>query len=91
MSQRISFLVHGDVQGVSYRYFTQKKAQEYGVTGWVRNTPNSKVEGEAQGDKEALQKLLKDLDDGPRAAHVVKLEKGEKELVDGEKGFEVRH
>ncbi|RDW69288.1 acylphosphatase [Coleophoma cylindrospora] len=90
MSQRISFLVHGDVQGVSFRYFTQKKAQEYNLTGWVRNTPNSKVEGEAQGDKEGIQNLLKDLDNGPRMAHVVKVEKEDKDVVEGEKAFEVR-
>jgi hypothetical protein len=29
--------------GVSYRYFTQKKATAYGVTGWVRNTAQGKV------------------------------------------------
>ena len=48
------------------------------------------VEGEAQGTAEAVQRLLKDLDDGPRHAHVVKLEKQEIEGVDGEESFEVR-
>lgn len=31
------------VQGVGFRYFTRKQANTYGVTGWVRNTPNNKV------------------------------------------------
>ncbi|KAK5655017.1 hypothetical protein OQA88_6776 [Cercophora sp. LCS_1] len=70
--------------------FTQKRAAEYGLTGWVRNTPNNKVEGEAQGDVEVLKSFLKDVDDGPRHAHVVKLEKEEREVVDGEEGFVVR-
>jgi acylphosphatase len=48
------------------------------------------VEGEAQGEEASLQKLLKDLDKGPTHAHVVKLEKKEIELVDGESSFEVR-
>jgi acylphosphatase len=51
----------------------------------------AKVEGEAQGEEDGLQKLLKDLDRGPTHAHVVKLEKNEIELEDGETGFEIRH
>ncbi|RDL39930.1 Acylphosphatase [Venustampulla echinocandica] len=73
------------------RYFTQKKATSYGLTGWVKNARNGKVEGEAQGPDGNLQKLLKDLDAGPSLAHVTKLEKSEIEVQDGETGFEVRH
>ncbi|KAK0656091.1 armadillo-type protein [Cercophora newfieldiana] len=72
-------------------YFTNKRALEYGLTGWVRNTPNNKVEGEAQGDTETLKKFLKDVDNGPRHAHVVRLDKEDMEVVEGEAGFEVRH
>lgn len=38
-----------------------------------------------------MSKLLKDIDKGPTHAKVVKLEKEDKDLVDGEEGFEVRH
>lgn len=48
------------------------------------------VEGEAQGEEEAVQKLLKAVDQGPRLAHVVKLEKQELSPKDGETGFEIR-
>ncbi|KAL1993499.1 hypothetical protein VTN49DRAFT_3448 [Thermomyces lanuginosus] len=73
------------------RAFTQKRANEYGVTGWVKNTLDGKVvEGEAQGEEEAVQKLLKAVDQGPRLAHVVKLEKQELSPTDGESGFEIR-
>ncbi|KAE9582858.1 hypothetical protein CGMCC3_g921 [Colletotrichum fructicola] len=91
MAKRIYFLAHGGVvQGVGFRYFTQKRASEYGLTGWCRNTDNNKVEGEAQGEEDALKKLLKDLDDGPRSARVVKLDHEDRDLVDGEEGFLVR-
>jgi len=90
MAKRISFLVHGQVQGIGFRYFAQKKATSYGLTGWVRNTANSKVEGEAQGEEDGLQKFLKDIDRGPTHAHVVKLEKSEIEVQEGESSFEVR-
>ena len=48
------------------------------------------MEGEAQGSEDALQKLLQDINRGPRAAHVVKLEKKEIEVIDGENSFIVR-
>ncbi|KAF6815102.1 Acylphosphatase [Colletotrichum sojae] len=78
------------VADVTRSYFTQKRATEYGLTGWCRNTDNNKVEGEAQGDEDALQKLLKDIDQGPRSAKVVRLDHENRELVDGEKDFLVR-
>ncbi|KAI0139657.1 acylphosphatase [Pestalotiopsis sp. NC0098] len=89
-SQRIYFLVHGTVQGVNFRYFTQKKATEVGVTGWVRNTDTEKVEGEAQGSPDAIKQFLKHIDQGPTHAKVVQLDKEERSVKDGESRFEVR-
>ncbi|KAI0456629.1 acylphosphatase [Xylaria acuta] len=90
MSQRIYFLVHGQVQGVNFRNFTQREAAKLSVTGWCRNTDNEKVEGEAQGNPDAIKQFLKAVDQGPRYARVVKLDKEDRELVDGESQFEVR-
>ncbi|KAK9421652.1 putative Acylphosphatase-like domain-containing protein [Seiridium unicorne] len=90
MSQRVYFLVHGTVQGVNFRNFSQKKATDLGVTGWVRNTNNDKVEGEAQGPPDAIKKFLKHIDDGPTHARVVKLDKEERDVQGGESQFEVR-
>jgi len=88
MPQRIAFTVHGKVQGVFFRDFTQQKANAYGITGWVKNSSNGKVVGEAQGDSEALSKLKKDLNQGPSSAHVVKLETKEIEPKSGESSFD---
>ncbi|KAI9051717.1 hypothetical protein LZ554_004757 [Drepanopeziza brunnea f. sp. 'monogermtubi'] len=90
MAKRVSFRVHGEVQGVGFRYFTQKKASSYGLTGWVRNVADGKVEGEAQGEDEVLQRFVKDIEKGPTHARVARLEKSDVDLVDGESGFEVR-
>jgi acylphosphatase len=49
------------------------------------------VEGEAQGSEDALQKLLQDINRGPRAAHVVKLEKKEIDVIEGENSFIARY
>lgn len=68
--------------------FTRKKATSYGITGYVKNTNDGKVVGEAQGDEDALKKLKGDLNEGPRAAHVVKLEIRVIQTKDGETSFD---
>ncbi|KAI0974485.1 acylphosphatase [Xylaria arbuscula] len=97
MSQRVYFLVHGRVQGVNFRSFTQKEATKLNVTGWCTNTDNEKasrwtipVEGEAQGSPDAIKEFLKAVDQGPRHAQVVKLDKESRELIQGETQFEIR-
>lgn len=52
-------LVSGFVQGVSYRKFVEKKAKELGLTGWVRNRPDAKVEAHFSGDKNNIEKIIK--------------------------------
>ncbi len=46
------------------------------------------VEGEAQGDEESLQKFLREINEGPKHAHVVKVEKSTIDTKDGESSFE---
>jgi acylphosphatase len=48
------------------------------------------VEGEIQGEDTLVQKLLQDINKGPRHAHVVKLEKSDIETAEGESAFTVR-
>ena len=37
MPQRFHYTVHGEVQGVWFRVFTKRKADELGIVGWVKN------------------------------------------------------
>ena len=46
----IHIFIKGRVQGVSFRCFTLKQAQNLNTEGWVRNNPNGDVEAFAQGD-----------------------------------------
>ncbi|KAJ3505366.1 hypothetical protein NM208_g16200 [Fusarium decemcellulare] len=87
MTKRVYFVVHGRVQGVGFRYFTQKKAQEYGVTGWCRNTHDKKVEGEAQGTDEILTKFFKDVDNGPSHARVTQVTQEERGILEDDDRF----
>ncbi|PHH67638.1 hypothetical protein CDD83_6489 [Cordyceps sp. RAO-2017] len=91
MARRLYFVAHGGVvQGVGFRLFARERALERGVTGWCRNTPDNKVEGEAQGEADALDAFLRDLDRGPRHARVVRLTSEDRELVADEEAFTVR-
>ncbi|CAK7236257.1 hypothetical protein SEUCBS140593_009557 [Sporothrix eucalyptigena] len=89
--KRVYFLAHGGtVQGVGYRYFTRRQANELDLTGWVRNLPNNKVEGEVQGDETAIATMMQKLDRGPSSAKVVRLDKEDREVVEGDAEFQIR-
>jgi len=62
--------VSGKVQDVWYRANTEKQAKALGLTGWVKNLPDGRVELVACGDSEALAKLREWLWEGPEEANV---------------------
>ena len=55
--KRIVF--HGRVQGVGFRYTAKYLAQSLGLTGWVTNLWDGRVEMEVQGQTLDIQELLK--------------------------------
>ena len=55
---RAHVFVSGRVQGVSFRWYTQRKAQELELTGWVRNLWDGRVEAIFEGDKETVQQVV---------------------------------
>jgi acylphosphatase len=63
-------VVHGDVQGVGFRYFILRRAREARLVGWVRNRADGSVECLAEGPRAALERLLDDLRRGPGVAEV---------------------
>ena len=67
---RLHASVEGRVQGVGFRYFVQDTATSLGLAGWVRNRWDGTVEIVAEGDRQALGKLLTALYRGPRASIV---------------------
>jgi acylphosphatase len=64
------FYVSGMVQGVGYRYFAERAAGRAGVTGYVKNLRDGRVEVYAIGAPEQLRALRAELERGPRAAEV---------------------
>jgi len=62
------------VQGVFFRYETQALAEELGVRGWVRNTPDGKVEAIFEGEREKVEQMLDFCRKGPPGARVIDVE-----------------
>ncbi len=71
--QCLHAIVHGRVQGVGFRAFTESQAIEHGLRGWVRNQEDGTVEVEVEGPKLVLEAFLQILHDGPRMAQVTKI------------------
>ncbi|MBC8170329.1 MAG: acylphosphatase, partial [Anaerolineae bacterium] len=67
---RLHALVRGQVQGVSFRWYTQQTALPLGLTGYARNLPDRSVEVVAEGGRIQLEKLLQFLHVGPPTARV---------------------
>jgi acylphosphatase len=82
-------VVSGRVQGVFFRASTRRRADELGVTGWVRNLPDGRVELAAEGPLEAVGALLDWAGNGPPQALVTSVDVVE-EPPTGATGFEVR-
>jgi len=74
MKARVHVLVSGRVQGVFFRDHTRRWASALGLTGWVRNQTDGRVEVLAEGDKKSLEDLIARLRVGPPAALVENVE-----------------
>lgn len=70
MAERLFAIVKGRVQGVSFRWYTQQKAQQLGLTGFARNMPDGSVEVLAEGERPVLEALIAFLHEGSPAAQV---------------------
>jgi acylphosphatase len=69
--------IHGRVQGVWFRESMRREAEQLGVAGWVRNTPDGSVEAVVQGMDEAVDALIAWSRSGPPQARVDRVETGE--------------
>ena len=70
MKARAHIWISGRVQGVFYRDNTRKWASSLGLTGWVRNLPDGRVEVLAEGEKDSIERLEGLLKKGPPLSRV---------------------
>ena len=68
------FIISGEVQGVGYRFFTQRSSATHQVRGYVRNLPDGSVEVWAEGSSKAVDGFRLDLAAGPRHSRVGTIE-----------------
>ena len=73
MKSRVHVLISGKVQGVWFRASTQEKAEQLGLTGWVKNTHNGAVEAVFEGDEGSIQEMIRWCRKGPPLAEVTNL------------------
>jgi len=71
---RAQVLISGRVQGVFFRSETQDEAVRHGLTGWVRNLPDGRVEAVFEGEKDRVDALIEFCRRGPPGARVTKVE-----------------
>jgi acylphosphatase len=71
---RAHVFVKGRVQGVAYRFFAERTAVRAGVTGWVRNLADGRVEVLVEGPVGLVEDFLEQLKAGPRLARVDKFD-----------------
>ncbi len=70
MRSRVRVIISGRVQGVFFRSAAQDEAETRGVSGWVKNLQDGRVEATFEGEKEALEQLVEFCKKGPPNAVV---------------------
>lgn len=68
------YFISGLVQGVGFRFFTQRVAARYQVKGYVKNLEDGRVEAFAQGSEKAVNAFMEDISTGPRFSRVDEVE-----------------
>jgi acylphosphatase len=82
-------IVRGRVQGVFFRDSVRQRADAHGVSGWARNRPDGAVEVVLEGPEEAVDRVARFLERGPRHARVDHVEVSD-EQPEGLAGFQIR-
>jgi len=84
--------VYGYVQGVFFRAFVSRQAEELGLAGYVRNLPGGEaVEVVAEGERKQLEQLISQLKVGPPAARVERVVTNWAEYTGSHSEFRIRY
>jgi acylphosphatase len=70
MKKAVRIHIKGRVQGVNFRYYTQRTAQSLSITGFARNLDDGSVLIEAQGEEQNLMEFIRWCHKGPTWARV---------------------
>lgn len=87
--KRLHIVVGGVVQGVCFRHYAIQKATALGVSGWVRNTPDGRVEAVVEGEESAVDAAAAWFRHGPPDAVVDEFHASEEPFRGDVDGFRV--
>lgn len=73
--------IHGQVQGVGFRVFVERQAQERALDGWVRNRQDGSVEAVLAGASGAVEEVLEACRQGPEGAKIESLDVREEDAA----------
>jgi acylphosphatase len=90
MKTRMHVVISGRVQGVFFRASTAEKADELGLTGWVKNTPDGSVEAVFEGEEGAVDEMLAWCHQGPPHAKVINVSATVEPFTGGFTEFSIR-
>ena len=88
---RARLLIAGRVQGVAFRWETQRAARRHQVTGWVRNLPDGRVEAVAEGSRAQVNNLIDWCRKGPPVARVDSLDIQWEDYAGEYRGFDITY
>lgn len=89
--QQYEIKITGRVQGVGFRFFTQQKAREFGLKGWVKNTVDGGVLVMVSGDETDIETFIDYLRIGPTLSRVHKITKVKIENLQEFDNFSVKY
>jgi acylphosphatase len=89
--KQIHLTVFGNVQGVGFRYFSQMKAVQHQVKGWVRNRPDGSVEILAEANEDQLSHFIEEVRSGNPFSKVDDIDVHECCTPDGYTSFKIKY
>ena len=91
MKKNLHVFISGRVQGVWFRANTKQKAEQLGITGWVRNTSDGRVEAIFEGEENHIKEMLEWCHHGPPLAKINNVEIIEQNPTNGFNGFSIKY
>lgn len=88
---RAHLCIQGKVQGVFFRGFTRECAHDLGLSGWVKNLRDGRVEALFEGEKALIEKAIKACNIGPPGARVTDIDIQWEAFVGDQDGFHIRY
>src|SRR5437588_2143025 len=85
------FFLSGDVQGVGFRFFTQRAAARHQVVGYVKNLDDGRVEALAEGPMKSVEAFKHELATGPRFSSVDHIEEINLDPSGSYSAFRIEH